>query len=82
MPNTTTIASNLARPQSNSASIVFTIFLSSYLIVAFLYFYAVVDSYLKQDMRFFVAKVNVEAQSKLGYQYLRPFGYSELDFLA
>ena len=32
----------------------------------------VVDSYLKQDMRFFVAKVNVEAQSKLGYQYLRP----------
>ncbi len=33
---------------------------------------AVVDSYLKQDMRFFVAKVNIEAQSKLGYQYLRP----------
>jgi hypothetical protein len=32
----------------------------------------VVDSYLKQDMRFFVAKVNVEEQSKLGYQYLRP----------
>jgi hypothetical protein len=32
----------------------------------------VVDSYLKQDMRFFVAKVNIEAQSKLGYQYLRP----------
>ena len=32
----------------------------------------VVDSYLKQDMRFFVAKVNVEQQSKLGYQYLRP----------
>ncbi|MGI9233701.1 MAG: DUF2330 domain-containing protein [Woeseiaceae bacterium] len=32
----------------------------------------VVDSYLKQDMRFFVAKVNVEAQSRLGYQYLRP----------
>jgi len=32
----------------------------------------VVDSYLKQDMRFFVAKVNLEAQSELGYQYLRP----------
>ncbi len=32
----------------------------------------VVDSYLKQDMRFFVARVNIEAQSKLGYQYLRP----------
>ena len=33
---------------------------------------AVVDSYLKQDMRFFVAKVNLEKQSKLGYSYLRP----------
>lgn len=32
----------------------------------------VVDSYLKQDMHFFVAKVNLEEQSKLGYQYLRP----------
>ena len=32
----------------------------------------VVDSYLKQDMRFFVAKVNLEEQSKLGYSYLRP----------
>lgn len=32
----------------------------------------VVDSYLKQDMRFFVAKVNLAEQSKLGYQYLRP----------
>lgn len=32
----------------------------------------VVDSYLKQDMRFFVAKVNLEEQGKLGYQYLRP----------
>ncbi len=32
----------------------------------------VVDSYLKQDMRFFVARVNLEEQSKLGYQYLRP----------
>ena len=32
----------------------------------------VVSSYLKQDMRFFVAKVNIEEQSKLGYRYLRP----------
>jgi hypothetical protein len=32
----------------------------------------VVDSYIKQDMRFFVAKVNLEEQSKLGYQNLRP----------
>lgn len=32
----------------------------------------VVGSYLKQDMHFFVAKVNLEEQSKLGYQYLRP----------
>ena len=33
---------------------------------------SVVDSYLKQDMRFFVAKVNLGEQSKLGYSYLRP----------
>ena len=32
----------------------------------------VVESYLKQDMRFFVAKVNLSEQSKLGYSYLRP----------
>ncbi len=32
----------------------------------------VVDSYLKQDMRFFVAKVNLQEQSKLGYSNLRP----------
>jgi hypothetical protein len=32
----------------------------------------VVGSYLKQNMRFFVAKVNVEAQRKSGYTYLRP----------
>ncbi len=32
----------------------------------------VVGSYLKQDMRFFVAKVNLAEQSKLGYSYLRP----------
>ncbi|MFQ5983220.1 MAG: DUF2330 domain-containing protein, partial [Woeseiaceae bacterium] len=32
----------------------------------------VVRGYLKQDMRFFVAKVNLEEQSRLGYSYLRP----------
>lgn len=32
----------------------------------------VLGSYLKQDMRFFVAKVNLEKQSELGYTYLRP----------
>ena len=33
---------------------------------------AVVDSYLRQDMRFFVAKVNLKEQAKLGYSYLAP----------
>jgi hypothetical protein len=33
---------------------------------------SVVDSYLKQDMRFFVAKVNLEEQAELGFSYLRP----------
>lgn len=32
----------------------------------------VVGSYLKQDMRFFVARVNLEEQAKSGYSYLRP----------
>ena len=32
----------------------------------------VVGSYLKQGMRFFVAKVNVDEQRKAGYTYLRP----------
>lgn len=32
----------------------------------------VVDSYLKQNMRFFVAKVNLEQQSRLGFAKLRP----------
>ena len=32
----------------------------------------VVDSYLKQDMRFFVAKVNLQEQTKLGFAKLRP----------
>ncbi len=33
---------------------------------------SVLDSYLKQKMRFFVAKVNLAEQSKLGFNYLRP----------
>jgi hypothetical protein len=33
---------------------------------------AVVASYLKQNMRFFVAKVNLAEQAKLGFSYLRP----------
>ena len=32
----------------------------------------VIGSYLKQNMRFFVAKVNLTEQAKLGYTYLRP----------
>ncbi|MGR9051104.1 MAG: DUF2330 domain-containing protein [Gammaproteobacteria bacterium] len=32
----------------------------------------VVDSYIKQNMRFFVAKVNLSEQARLGYSYLRP----------
>ena len=32
----------------------------------------VVDSYLKQDMRFFVARVNLAEQAKLGFASLRP----------
>ena len=31
-----------------------------------------IGSYLKQGMRFFVAKVNLQTQSTLGYSYLRP----------
>jgi len=33
---------------------------------------AVLGSYIKQEMRFFVAKVNLKEQAKLGFQYLRP----------
>lgn len=33
---------------------------------------AVLESYIKQHMHFFVAKVNLKEQAKLGYQYLRP----------
>jgi hypothetical protein len=33
---------------------------------------SVLASYLKQNMRFFVAKVNLEEQTKLGFSYLRP----------
>jgi len=32
----------------------------------------VLEGYIKQKMRFFVAKVNIEEQSKLGFTYLRP----------
>ncbi|MEE9607078.1 MAG: DUF2330 domain-containing protein, partial [Myxococcota bacterium] len=32
----------------------------------------VLRSYIRQQMRFFVAKVNLEQQSRLGYGYLRP----------
>ena len=32
----------------------------------------VLDSYIKQHMHFFVARVNLKEQAKLGYQYLRP----------
>ena len=32
----------------------------------------IVGSYLKQGMRFFVARVNLEEQAKSGFQYLRP----------
>lgn len=32
----------------------------------------VLGSYIKQDMKFFVAKVNLKEQAKLGYSYLRP----------
>ncbi len=33
---------------------------------------SVLDSYIRQNMRFFVAKVNLQEQSRLGYTYLRP----------
>jgi hypothetical protein len=33
---------------------------------------SVLASYLKQNMKFFVAKVNLAEQSKLGFSYLRP----------
>jgi hypothetical protein len=32
----------------------------------------VIDSYLKQNMRFFVARVNLQEQTRLGFSYLRP----------
>src|SRR6266700_187034 len=32
----------------------------------------VLESYIKQNMRFFVAKVNLEEKARLGYTYLRP----------
>ena len=33
---------------------------------------SVLDSYIRQNMRFFVAKVNLQEQAKLGFSYLRP----------
>ena len=33
---------------------------------------AVLGNYIKQDMHFFVAKVNLEEQAKFGFSYLRP----------
>ena len=33
---------------------------------------AVLGSYIRQNMKFFVAKVNLREQAKLGYSYLRP----------
>jgi hypothetical protein len=33
---------------------------------------AVIGSYLKQNMRFFVARVNLQEQARLGFSYLRP----------
>jgi hypothetical protein len=43
----------------------------------------VLASYLKQGMRFFVAKVNLEEQSKLGFSYLRPLqvAYEDARFM-
>src|SRR5204862_7607666 len=32
----------------------------------------VIGTYLKQNMRFFVAKVNLAEQARLGFSYLRP----------
>lgn len=32
----------------------------------------VLESYIKQNVHFFIAKVNLEKQSKLGFKYLRP----------
>jgi hypothetical protein len=37
---------------------------------------AVLGSYIKQDMKFFVAKVNIKEKDKLGYQFLRPIQVS------
>jgi hypothetical protein len=37
---------------------------------------AVLGSYIKQQMRFFVARVNIKEQAKLGFTYLRPLQVS------
>jgi hypothetical protein len=36
----------------------------------------IIDTYLKQDMRFFVTRVNLKEANKSGYQYLRPLQIS------
>ena len=36
----------------------------------------VLGSYIKQNMKFFVARVNLQEQAKLGYHYLRPIQVS------
>jgi len=33
---------------------------------------SVLESYIRQNMKFFVAKVNIKEQTKLGFNYLRP----------
>ncbi|MEO8216285.1 MAG: DUF2330 domain-containing protein [Acidobacteriota bacterium] len=44
---------------------------------------SVLDSYVKQGMKFFVAKVNLQEQSKLGFKYLRPISvaYTSAKFM-
>jgi hypothetical protein len=37
---------------------------------------AILGSYIKQGMRFFVARVNIKEQAKLGYTFLRPLQVS------
>ncbi|MDY6992511.1 MAG: DUF2330 domain-containing protein [Pseudomonadota bacterium] len=43
----------------------------------------ILGSYIKQNLRFFVAKVNLEQHSKLGFSYLRPIqvAYNSIKFM-
>jgi len=43
----------------------------------------ILGSYIKQKLRFFVAKVNLEQHSKLGFSYLRPIqvAYNSIKFM-